>query len=416
MPPTPVYTIPEGEAIHHIRVVENGSYADAAAYNNAVNVIDAKAATLGYGPQNRAGDVVAVPGGYVGRYPNHDIYAAPGGPAFEVHGDIRAKYNALGGASGLLGIPTTDETGVADNVGRYNHFVGGSIYYTPHTGPMSVRGTVRDRWAAMGWEHSPLGYPVQDQHRMVTIPQNGPLVEWTRFENGVIAGDAKGGLDAPAASLTYDQLAALVGAQMNVQFQASPDNVALHQGIDKLGVADWRYDFWSSVGRSVGFRLHGFHDNGLWTDTDFAVNISLRFEMVWGPTLTEPASKTLVAFLDFLRVTYEGGSDVLAPTLPGNVVSGVTKAIHDAFNTPNAEHPEVPLGAIYVAQVPVNGDSRHSTIDILDVLVSAAGELQFFVNPLAPPGYVDTPPFQVNFGKVKQDQVQTFLNNFAEHG
>lgn len=413
-PPNPViYTIPEGDTVHHIR--NNGTYADVVAYNQVVATIDAKAASLGYGTQDRVGDVGDVPGGYVGRYPNHDIYAAPGGAAFEVHGDIRAKYNALGGASGLLGIPVTDETGVADNIGRYNHFVGGSIYWTAHTGPMSVRGTVRDRWAATGWEHGPFGYPVQDQHRMVTVPQNGPLVEWCRFENGMIAGDVKGGLDAPAAILTYDQLTALVGAQLNAQFQASPDNVALHQGVDKTGVSDWQYGFWSSISRSVGFRLHGFHDNGLWTDTDFAINLGLHFELAWANTQTEPASKTLVAFLDFLRVLYEDGSDGLIPTLPEDVITAVRKAIHGAFNTPNVEHPEVPLGAIYVAQVPVNGDSLHSTIDILDVIVSAAGELQFFVNPLSPPGWVDTPPFHVNFGQVKQDQVQTYLNNFAEH-
>lgn len=76
----------------------------------------------------------------------------PNKQAFEVHGDIRAKYQALGGASGPLGLPLTDETVAPDGRGRYNHFEHGSIYWTDRTGPMMVRGTVRDRWAASGWE------------------------------------------------------------------------------------------------------------------------------------------------------------------------------------------------------------------------------------------------------------------------
>src|SRR5258708_6270958 len=46
----------------------------------------------------------------------------PNKQAFEVHGDIRAKYEALGGASGPLGLPLTDETVAPDGRGRYNHF------------------------------------------------------------------------------------------------------------------------------------------------------------------------------------------------------------------------------------------------------------------------------------------------------
>src|SRR5947209_5411499 len=179
-----------------ITIGAHGVYADAQAYVHAVEAIEAKAKSLGYDVQSLAVDVTAVPGGYVGAYPGNDIYAQPGGDAFEVHGDIRAKYNALGGPAGLLGLPETDELGAPDGVGRYNHFQYGSIYWTPHTGPMAVHGTVRDRWAASGWERGPLGYPVQDQHRMVlNTPVRGRSrrrsnlpVEWCRFENGLIAG------------------------------------------------------------------------------------------------------------------------------------------------------------------------------------------------------------------------------------
>lgn len=213
---------------------------DAVTYSRVADAINAKASSLGYGSQDGVGvgDVTAVPGGYLRRYANHDIYSTANGTAFEVHGDIRAKYNALGGAAGLLGMPVTDERRAPDGAGRYNNFDHGSIYWTDRTGPMSVTGTVRDRWASTGWERGPFGYPVQDQHRMVPIPATDPVVEWCRFENGVIAGDAQGGKDAPPATVTYAELGAIFRARLNAQFQASPDNVALRAGIGHTAEVD----------------------------------------------------------------------------------------------------------------------------------------------------------------------------------
>ncbi|WP_427133829.1 choice-of-anchor D domain-containing protein [Pseudarthrobacter sp. S9] len=86
--------------------------------------------------------------------------------AHEVHGSIFARYSAAGGAAGFLGFPMTDETGTADGVGRFNHFSGsggGSIYWTPKTGAHEVRGLIRAKWAALGWETGKLGYPVTDE-------------------------------------------------------------------------------------------------------------------------------------------------------------------------------------------------------------------------------------------------------------
>ncbi|MFF8846445.1 hypothetical protein ACF08N_27635 [Streptomyces sp. NPDC015127] len=81
----------------------------------------------------------------------------------QVVGDILAKYEQMGGETSLLGCPTTDELPTPDGRGRYNHFEGGSIYWTPTTGAHPVWGAVRDKWASMGWEASKLGYPVGDE-------------------------------------------------------------------------------------------------------------------------------------------------------------------------------------------------------------------------------------------------------------
>ena len=45
-------------------------------------------------------------------------------------GDIRNKWLSIGGASSVLGQPLTDELTTPDGIGRFNHFQGGSIYWT----------------------------------------------------------------------------------------------------------------------------------------------------------------------------------------------------------------------------------------------------------------------------------------------
>lgn len=94
---------------------------------------------------------------------NRPIFQSSAG-SFEMHGAIREKYLALGGEASILGYPRTDESGTPDGRGRYNHFQGGSIYWTADTGAHEVHGLLRDRWSALGWERNPqLGYPISDE-------------------------------------------------------------------------------------------------------------------------------------------------------------------------------------------------------------------------------------------------------------
>jgi uncharacterized protein with LGFP repeats len=111
-------------------------------------------------------DEIGTPDG-VGRF-NHfqygSIYWTAWTGAHEVHGAIRAVWAALGWERSVLGYPLTDETMTPDWVGRYNHFAGGSIYWTPSTGAHEVQGGIRAVWASLGWERSFLGYPVSDEY------------------------------------------------------------------------------------------------------------------------------------------------------------------------------------------------------------------------------------------------------------
>jgi hypothetical protein len=103
----------------------------------------------------------------IGRY-NHfsksaSIHWSPSTGAFAVQGAIRDHWSGLGWETGL-GYPVSDELTTADTVGRYNHFSkSASIYWTPATGAIDVQGAIRDKWAALGWEQSYLGYPTRGE-------------------------------------------------------------------------------------------------------------------------------------------------------------------------------------------------------------------------------------------------------------
>ncbi|UKA72721.1 polysaccharide deacetylase family protein [Arthrobacter sp. FW306-06-A] len=115
-------------------------------------------------------DETATPGGG-GQYNDFErgtVYWSPGTGAHEVHGAIRGRYFELGGPSGVLGFPVTDETGTSDGVGRYNHFsgtnAGSSIFWSPAAGAHEVYGAIRAQWAVLGWERSRLGYPTSGEY------------------------------------------------------------------------------------------------------------------------------------------------------------------------------------------------------------------------------------------------------------
>jgi uncharacterized protein with LGFP repeats len=117
------------------------------------------------------------------------IYWSPQTGAFEVHGDIRVKYAQLRGERGFLGFPVTDELGTPEGRGRFNHFQGGSIYWTPQTKAHEVHGAIRQRWLSMGAERSRLRYPVTDE------TADGQVGRFSRFEGGTISWTPLGGTE-----------------------------------------------------------------------------------------------------------------------------------------------------------------------------------------------------------------------------
>ena len=124
-----------------------------------------------------------------GRYndfQNGGIYWLPGVGARSVLGAIYEAWARTGWEGGRLGFPITDETTTFDGVGRFNHFEGGSVYWTPATEAHVVEGAIRDRWAAVGWERSYLGYPTSDEYAV-------PGGRRSDFQGGSITWDAATG-------------------------------------------------------------------------------------------------------------------------------------------------------------------------------------------------------------------------------
>lgn len=114
-------------------------------------------------------------------YANGSIYYTPSTGAFEVHGNIRARWAGMGWERSLLGYPLTDESGTPDGIGRYNHFQGGSIYWSPASGAFEVHGEIRNKYAALGWERSFLKYPLTNE---TTTPDG--FGKFNHFQGGSI--------------------------------------------------------------------------------------------------------------------------------------------------------------------------------------------------------------------------------------
>ncbi len=106
-------------------------------------------------------DEQAVAGGRASTFTGAAIYWSPGTGAHEVHGLIRAHYQALGGPASQAGLPTSDETAVVG--GRASTFTGATIYWSAGTSAHEVHGAIRSAYLAYGGPGSPLALPTSDE-------------------------------------------------------------------------------------------------------------------------------------------------------------------------------------------------------------------------------------------------------------
>ncbi len=140
-------------------------------------VVAANAAVLGapVGPE------YPVLGGVAQDFQGGDVLFSPATQGQVVLGAIRGEYRALAGPHSAIGLPTTSELGTPSRAGRYNHFQGGSIYWSPGTGAHAVRGAIRETWGRLRWEGGVLGFPVSGE--LSTPARTG---RYSVFEGGTV--------------------------------------------------------------------------------------------------------------------------------------------------------------------------------------------------------------------------------------
>lgn len=103
-------------------------------------------------------------------------------PAFgiQVCGEIRVKYDSLGGSSSFLLFPTANDVANPDNYGRRQTFANGPIYWSPATGAHPVVNSFLNRWGVHQYEAGWLKYPTTDE---ILLPDGGRRQE---FQTGAI--------------------------------------------------------------------------------------------------------------------------------------------------------------------------------------------------------------------------------------
>lgn len=131
-------------------------------------------------PTSELLSVAANGGGYGQAFQGGSIYNANGRSGYAVTRDIRQAYFALGGEAGRLGWPASPELTVTANGGGLGQvFDGGSIYWSPGRGAFAVVGGIRAFYFSLGGETGQLGWPASNE--ACTAGEC-----WQDFQNGSV--------------------------------------------------------------------------------------------------------------------------------------------------------------------------------------------------------------------------------------
>ena len=140
---------------------------------------------------------VSVLGGSVSRFERGLIVWSAATGAWDLAEPLAPRYGALGGPEGVLGFPLSADTAVGDGRGRVARFTGGRLSYSPTTGVRWIGRAIAERYVDLGGETGPLGYPVSDERIERDSPYKRlgqPPRRSAQFENGRLVHDARTGV------------------------------------------------------------------------------------------------------------------------------------------------------------------------------------------------------------------------------
>ncbi|MCF4007498.1 hypothetical protein L1O03_10015 [Corynebacterium uropygiale] len=110
--------------------------------------------------------------------------------AHVIQGNIRDMWASQDWEMGSLGFPMTDEQTTPNVFGKYNHFEGGSIYWSPGTNAHIVKGAIRNYWSKLGWENSRFGFPTSNEYpaHLNAIQQDfeNQKLQWVPFRSELL--------------------------------------------------------------------------------------------------------------------------------------------------------------------------------------------------------------------------------------
>ncbi|MDG4862185.1 neprosin family prolyl endopeptidase [Streptomyces sp. T-3] len=118
--------------------------------------------------------------------------AGPSRCAHPVGGAIGKKWRALGGFDSRLRCPLAPSKPTPGRKGYYQHFQGGSLYWSPASGAHPVWGAIRAKWASLGRERGRLGFPASDEQEVTGVrarERHGVCMRQT-FQGGVLTWDS----------------------------------------------------------------------------------------------------------------------------------------------------------------------------------------------------------------------------------
>ncbi|GAB4080419.1 S8 family serine peptidase [Modestobacter muralis] len=102
-------------------------------------------------------------GGCLHAFEGGTLYRSPAGGTRLVRGALRDRWGAAGWENGALGYPAAEQVCGLTGGGCFQQFQGGALYVSASTPAVAVTGPVRDRWGTQGWENGALGYPAGEQ-------------------------------------------------------------------------------------------------------------------------------------------------------------------------------------------------------------------------------------------------------------
>lgn len=108
----------------------------------------------------------SIPGGYEQEFEGCRYYYKLGdAKAHEVHGEILTKFLALGGVS-KYGFPVSNENDVKKQstlLGKFSEFEGCTIYWKNSIGAFEIHGDIRKKYQELNGPLSDLGFPTSDE-------------------------------------------------------------------------------------------------------------------------------------------------------------------------------------------------------------------------------------------------------------